>query len=699
MSVDLSAADPILRSTVGPRTINRTAVRAATLILLLIALTFAIAGQRHFRTRPESDWDAGITYYLLAIGAFSLAVFIGDRRLGKIENEPLLTPLLGDDRPAYRQTVTQAARRHRWRAGALMLAALLMWILLDQLRQSALPDYALPFWMWVGAIGVYVIAVAGRRPALPPDWRWRLKEQRGLMALVAAIFIAALVLRVWNVGGIPPTVSGDEGSQGVEALKFLRGELRNPFVTSWLSVPTMSFIFNALTIGPLGHTAFALRLPWAVIGAITIGVVFVLVRRLKGASFALLTAALLAAYHYHIHFSRLGSNQIADAFFMAAAFWFLYRAYSGGRAIDWALAGVVAGLAQYFYAGARFTTIMAGVTVAWFVLREGRRFWNAQWTGIAIGVGAFLITAGPMLQHAIRFPDDYDARLNSVGVFQSGWLMREQGVRHQGVAPILLDQFKRAALSYSAYPDRVSWYGGQQPFFDGAWAVLFMLGLGYATLRPFDRRRFPMLIWWWGGIILGGMLTESPPSSQRLITTAPPAVFFVVLGLVQIASLLQRALPPLRGATRAAPALAAASVMVLSALSLNYYFAEYTPTLVYGNPTAVAAMGIVRYAQEKQLGPDDVMVFFGAPRMYIDFGSIAYLAPEVPGLDIHEPLTTTLSAEALPPHLRPTFIFLPERVNELDFVKQTYPSGEIEMIASPQDGSTMLVVYRVKRDE
>ena len=67
-----------------------------------------------------------------------------------------------------------------------------------------------------------------------------------------------------------------------------------------------------------------------------------------------------------------------------------------------------------------------------------------------------------------------------------------------------------------------------------------MLGLGYATLRPTDRRLFPMLIWWWGAILLGGVLTENPPSSQRLITSAPPAVFFVALAIWKTGQITER---------------------------------------------------------------------------------------------------------------------------------------------------------------
>jgi phage shock protein PspC (stress-responsive transcriptional regulator) len=411
-----------------------------------------------------------------------------------------------------------------------------------------------------------------------------------------------------------------------------------------------------------------------------------------------MTAALLAAYHYHIHFSRLGSNQVADAFFMAAAFLFLYRANDEGRPFDWVLAGIVAGLAQYWYAGARFVTIMVGVAVIWFIMRGGKRFLQAQWKGIVMLIGAFLISAGPMLQHAIRFPDDYNARLNAVGVFESGWLQLAEKTWKQGAVPILFGyQLKRAALSYNAYPDRTSWYGSPKPFFDFPMGVLFMLGLGYATLRPVNRKHFPMLIWWWGAIILGGMLTESPPSSQRLVTTGPPAVFFVALSLEQIGSIVRRVWQSIT-LNRLLPAFGAAAIIALSALSLNWYFNEYTPMLVYGNDTAVIATGIAHYASD-HLGPDWRMYFFGPPRMYINFGSIAYLVPDIEGRDIPDPLTAPPPIDFAPNDKNAAFIFLPERRAELDLVRQTYPNGEGEVIPSPRlnDPNPLFYVYRVTK--
>jgi hypothetical protein len=321
-------------------------------------------------------------------------------------------------------------------------------------------------------------------------------------------------------------------------------------------------------------------------------------------------------------------------------------------------------------------------------------------------VAAFIISAGPMLQYAVIHPDEYNGRLNAVGIFQSGWLKLAENLWHQGPVQILVGyQLKRSALAYNAFPDPTYWYGSPRPFFDGLWAILFLLGMGYALSRPLDRRLFPMLIWWWGAILLGGVLTENPPSSQRLITSAPPAVFFVALAIWKIGQIGERVVrggitpaTPTQSASRRwlLPALGATLIAVLCWLSVNWYFVEYTPSRVYGNYTAVTADALARYAREK-LDSSYRMVFFGAPQMYIDFGSIKYLVPDIAGQDVADPLTAPFDPKTLPDDKRPIFIFMPYRRGELAFVQQTYPNGSVEELASPVPGATdpLLTIYRV----
>ncbi|MCU0495235.1 MAG: glycosyltransferase family 39 protein, partial [Chloroflexaceae bacterium] len=448
------------------------------LVLAIAGLLLAWSGQRYFHERLAFTWEG----LLLALGGLALLVLA---LAGLKEETAVVQP-----QPTLAPPITLSPRRRT----ALLLATGCIGLLLFALAsEPPWPSYTWGFVPWLGAIGLYLLALTQLRRPQPRAWPTWWYANRWLALAVAALVAVALGLRLWNIGDIPPTLGGDEGSQGLEALKILKGEITNPFSTGWLGVPTMSFYFNAPTIWLMGNTMEALRLPWALVGTATVLATFLLVRHLHGNLLALLTAALLAGYHYHIHYSRLGSNQVADALFVALALLFLYRGYDRRSPLDWALCGMVVGVAQFFYAGARFTAIIVIITTAFLALRDGRRFWREQRWGMLALLGAGLLAAAPMIQYAVRFPDAYNARLGMVGIVQSGWLERELVIRNQGVLPILLDQFVRAAFAFTAYPDRTVWYGSPRPLLLLEEGTLFLLGFGLALLRMFNRRFFPIV--------------------------------------------------------------------------------------------------------------------------------------------------------------------------------------------------------------
>ena len=464
---------------------------------------------------------------------------------------------------------------------ALLMGLVLLWI--PRLDAQMAASYGWLFWGWLLAIGIFAGAVW---PWAQLDWRaWRRRwsgVNRPVWYTLAVILLLAAGLRLWQLDTIPFTLAGDEGAQGLEAVKVLQGEIRNPFSTGWLGVPTMSFFYNSLTIRWLGRTILALRLPWTLLGIATVPVAFLLGRQLKGVRYGLLTAGLLAVYHYHIHFSRLGSNQIADPLFAGLALFFLQRSIDGNRRWDWFLTGAIAGLAFYFYAGARLTPVLVVLVLAYHLLYGRRQFWQPHWPGMILATATFLLVGAPMFQYAARFPNEFNARINQVGIIQSGWLQREVVITGHSAAAILWDQFRRAVLLFNYYPDRTVWYGLREPLLDPWFGSLFLLGLGLVTVRTLwgrtgDRRLAPVTIWWWSGVILGGMLTESPPSSQRLITLALPTCFILATALWELVDLTVLAWPRLTGRW-----LATGLGLIFALGSIWLYFVDFTPERIYG---------------------------------------------------------------------------------------------------------------------
>ncbi|MCB0077296.1 MAG: glycosyltransferase family 39 protein [Anaerolineales bacterium] len=561
--------------------------------------------------------------------------------------------------------------------------------------------------LWLGAIAVFLLAVAPpiKRPRI--SWRIWWEINRWPVLLLIAIFAVALLLRTTHLELLPHTLGGDEASQGLEAVKVINGEIRNPFSTGWLNVPTLSFFYNSLSIRLMGETVTALRLPWAILGAVTVMLVFWLVTRLRGIMLGFVTAGLLALFHYHIHFSRLGSNQIADPFFMVLMLLFLYRARDRNSPLDWALAGVVTGVAQFSYAGARLTVVVLFATILFFLLTNLKRraLFRDLVGGALNSTAAFLITAAPMIQYAIRFPNEYNARLNQVGLIQSGLLDRMAASPAFGSRwAVIWYQFKQSALAFNIYPDRSSWYGLSQPLMDEWWAPLFMLGLLYCTVRVLmprvDNRLFPMVIWFWAGILLGGVLTDSAPSSQRLITLAVPATFFIAVLLQRLWQFILDALD-LRNRRLLASALLF-SVLALGLTSVHGYFTDYsalrctTAPTCYGGANGEIATEVGRYLADR-MDNDEQAVMVGAPQLFASFSTIPYLAPQTRANMLDAPeavLTTPPPADWLPldPDKTPLFIVTHHRSPELPHIEAAFPGGTATPITD-RYGRLLATIY------
>jgi 4-amino-4-deoxy-L-arabinose transferase-like glycosyltransferase len=688
--------------------------RALALFLLLAALLLVGLGQFYFFHRPQYLWD-GVVFHGTAAVCFLLA---------------------------WRQVRPQAVRHpgrrslapgpwlrdHPVQVGLVALGLLLSLVatLLAQGRAMDQPSGAvvLPWLLASGAVGLAVAWPAAWPPLAGRDWLARLQRvsrQAWLeVATVVALTALAFLLRATALDRVPYTLGGDEAWHGLLARQVLAGQVRNPFVMGYMSMPTFFYWPLSWSLWLVGNDVAGLRFPAALVGTATVPILYFFARDLWGRRVALLSALFLATYDYHIHYSRLGANNVWDPFFVLLVLWLLHRGLvaqpSGGaqdrsgRYRSFLAAGMILGLSFYFYTGARLLPLLMAAYVALIWLQR-RRQKQPQKRGqieglgrhLALLVAAFVVVAGPMLGYALSHLDEWNARINQVGIIQSGWLAREPGLTGKSTLQILAEQFLRAAGAFHVFPDRTVWYGTPRPllgFLAGAFALL---GLAWAVAHWRERRYFLVLIWFWSVIITGGMLTESPPSSQRLVIAIPAVALLVAIGLAQTARLARRLLQP--GVPRPdslqphsfRPRWAKSENVVLGLLiaiiavsSVHFYFVDFAPSGRYGSQNGETATMIGHYLHDLDGGYR--AYFFGAPRIYWSFGTMAFLAPNVPGQDVVEPLA------ALPDFVdqgrSAVFIFLPERSGELAWVQQAYPGGTRREFRDA-GGNVRFTVYEV----
>jgi hypothetical protein len=529
------------------------------------------------------------------------------------------------------------------------------------------------------------------------------KHRREALILLA-LSVLAIALRAIKLGSVPAILTGDEGAMGLEALKVLDGRQLNPFSTGWTSHPTLYFYNLALFLRLAGQNVAGLRLASALAGAVTVPITYLVARRSAGRTIATISALFLAGYHVHIHFSRLALNNIWAPLAAAATFLCLWEGLRTRQSWLFALGGVVMGLGQYTYFGARLVPI---VVLAWLFflavtegaakpsdhLRSGDTQVTLKGNGLNLGVFwiGFLLTLLPLSWFFFEHWRALTGRVAQVGVFGSTGVDPAQA----GVLAPLISGLAKSALAFNYVNDRSIFYGPSLPLLHWLSGVAFFFGLVRAGLHWRKPGNGLVLIWLLGTIIFGGALMNHPPESPRLLFAAPAVAILVAIGLTEIgqqmAHLIQRTFPGRQQWTGVGRSLAYALAIAATSISVVFYLAVYTPSNRFGDIKTRTAHHLGVWARGLEAGHQ--VFFFGAPVMtYRGFPSIAFLAPDADIRDVLEPIESPLPVKAAS-----TFVFVPQRLKELDIIAAAHPDGR-RWEESDNQGRLLFVAYEIVPD-
>ena len=651
--------------------------RVFSFVLSAVGLAFAFLGQLYFAWRREYVWD-GVLFWCVAILSIGLLLWRMDR--------PSTRQVLA------RRGVLSVFKRHSMRTLAVVGGVLLS-LLAGHLarRRPELADFSDLLGLWLIGVAWFLLAFAplfSLREVLSRT-RCSIRKHRGRLVLLSALLVAALAVRTIDLEHIPANLGGDEGTWAMEGISMCSERLANPFATRWFAFPSMSFLVVGLSMTVFGQTIGGLRALSACIGTATVLTTFLMAREFWGQRVAWLAAILLAFGHFHLHYSRLAVNNIADGLLVTLSLWLLARGLRSRQDIYYALAGLVVGLGWYGYFGARLIGIVVVLHLVWHAVTH-RRSVIRRGRSLVVLLGAALVVVAPLLLYYTDQPDALAARSRQVSIFASGWLAREQLVTGRSALSLLAQQLWKSVSAFNYTLDPTFWYRPAIPLLDWISGGLFVLGLLWTTAygrRPANRL---LLLWFWLAVLLGWVVTENPPSSMRLVVAAPALALLAGLGLNWVMELGQRLFV---GGRRLWTAVAVVLLGAAAFLNLHYYFAAYTPTRVYGNPTAEVATELGRYLAQQN--DDYVVHFYAPPIMYWDFGTLRFMARGHEGVDV-PPVGEGQPVEPDSTR-RVRFVFLPERVGELDEIRVRYPNGVERSMRSDADGRLLFVLYEVDR--
>jgi 4-amino-4-deoxy-L-arabinose transferase-like glycosyltransferase len=564
-----------------------------------------------------------------------------------------------------------------WQVIALFISpvfALLAWLAAGPERQMNNPYVAILSW----AFGIGLVTLSG--------WQfdqWRRSLTLKMVLLPLFLFLLALLVRGIYVIQIPIVLTGDEGSAGLSAVEFLKGNTNNIFRVGWFSFPALYFYIQSIPISLLGQTILAVRILSIIAGSLTVVGVYFVGCAMFGERTGLFSALFLASFHFHIHFSRIGLNNIWDSMWFVVVLGLLWAGYHYENRRLFILSGLALGFSQYFYISSRvlFFLLPTWLLVVGVVNPARLRRYLPS---LLLMAAAALVTVLPLALYYFGNPDEFMAPMRRASVLGS-WLINETTITGKSQFHILVDQLWTSLQAYAHQPLR-AWYTPGVPLLRPLPAALFFLGVILLVLKIRDNRTTLLGMWL---IVLTIMvaLSESTPAAQRYVAVSPAVAILVGYGLAgsvdRLGKLWSRGMYLLN--------LIAVGIIIFIGLDdLRYYFLDYTPRSDFGGENTLVAHQLAEYLITQ---PDDLEVFFfGGTRMgYYSIPSLPFLAPHVKGIDINHPWSS-------PENPKPTsqnvlFVFLPDKHDELENIQSSYPGGLLMEVVK-EDGKTLYWLYK-----
>lgn len=641
--------------------------------LVVAVFGLALTGQFYF-SYVHADLLDGIGFFLASTALFLFLVY---RLEGSRTAGPAVLRLLRRGQDLLRQNMMRTVLV----AMGVALAYTEIRLLLQKLDTQPYWDVLL---LWIASWATYAAAFV-RLPRR--DWRAVWLTYRTEIIVVACLTGLAAAFRLVELGQVPNIISGDEGIIGNLAVAALNGNMRNMMATVYGQSTFYLFIIAGF-MRLLGVSATSLRLAAAISGVLTVPALYVLARRFFNARVALVAASLLTVSHFHLHFSRIiVAAGIQDALFATLTFYFFYTGLQERSVGRLTLSGLISGFAMYMYMGARLVILLLPVYVL-FLLIFDRQLVRDNLGNLLAALGALIIIAAPLLLWAVQHPDEFNARANQVGIFQSGWLVAEAHDTGLSQWRILLDQLEKAFLTVNYYP-AYAFYYSDLPMLDFVSGALFVLGLAYSLFFLADPRYLLLNGWFWSGIVVGGALVVLPDTSHyRILLIFPVVCLFVGLAWDRLMAFGSRILAGLHPAAQAAPTMLL--IGAFSFINLKAYFVDYAPTCRYEDVNTRMASEIG--STIGQLGPGYTPYLLTAPRLlYGTYESLDFFSHRAHVIEIKDPLTAPPTN--IDPHQHAVFFFIPERQAELAYVQAQLPGGHVDQVLDCKN--LLMTVYVV----
>lgn len=211
-------------------------------------------------------------------------------------------------------------------------------------------------------------------------------------APLLAILVLAAALRLFQLGEIPRGFSNDEAAHGYDAYSLLktgcdRLGVRAPLFPRCFGEYNEGSLHYLIVpfVAVLGSTELAVRLPVALVGILTVFLLYLMVRAVRGRDPALWAALFLAISPWHVQLSRIGFRAILMPCCLLLGLWLFERARR--RPALLILSALAFALTLYTYSSARVFVPIFVLGLCWVHADELRQMKGWAWASGAVFLG------------------------------------------------------------------------------------------------------------------------------------------------------------------------------------------------------------------------------------------------------------------------------------------------------------------------
>ena len=511
-------------------------------------------------------------------------------------------------------------------------------------------------------------------------------EPRGLLpwAALGAILLFGLLIRLYNLDGLPPGLWFDEADNLDQARLIADNPAQTALYVPSNNLPSLFLLPIALVVKFAGVSITSARLVAVLFGVAGIVAIFLMLRHMSGVAAGLIAAFLTAVMRWDINWSRIGMHGITAPFFAALTAWLTYRALDKGRAMDFALAGAALGFGMWFYAAYRLFALVIA-----FVLLHSLMFGKHERRRLIANIGVMalfsLIVTLPIVQFAALNPGEYFERTQSTSIFQH--------VAEGEEFSAFVENFRKHLAMFHIEGDpngRHNLPGA--PMLDIISGMLMLAGLAIAIYR-WRSAAFLVLPVWIVVMILPGALTIpwEAPQSLRSITVIPAVIALIAIAIGFLWNVGQSIQLPLARVGMAC--VVAVLLVAIAYTNMNAYFGQQA-----NDPDVYSAYSTDETLMARDLAEQAARGYSPMVSRQFRHSLVASLFGfRFPRQTISAPANIPLNSDAV---WQGAAIYLePRESGFYDTLKAYYPDAYYSEIRPPTGGDVMYYAMSISSEE